>query len=326
MTQLLRLLIRETLLQEEVYGAQTIIYTGTKSSPQDFVNLLVNNEIRPHWNVAYGKGLYGVLTLDKSRTAAGKYGENIIKLKVNLNDFIIFDSNIATKVYGKPLLPHEQAQKIGLSKKTIANLKDFVTDEIEKNAYKDGKFSEASLNFFIARNLQTECRGVVYTNTRDSPADGNCIVAYDTAGIIPVAWKKFDETSWTPIEKSSLKNIVHDSALGNWEKNKFSDLKLLNKLKQNFSNDEQKIVKGDLILNKMNISSLVDNLKIVNGGLSIYDNPISSLPKNLDLDKDLYIGKTNILILPDDLKVGGKIYEFEGDKTKVPSHLQNKIV
>jgi len=124
MTQLLCSLIRETLLLEEVYGAQAIVYHGTKADPQELIRALLDDTFKPGEGAGflYGKGLYTVHELNNAPTGEGEYGENILKLKVKLDDYIIFDSDVATKVYGKPLLPQEQALRAGLDDAIVEKL------------------------------------------------------------------------------------------------------------------------------------------------------------------------------------------------------------
>ncbi len=67
---LLRSLIRETLLTEEVYGAQAVVYHGTEADPEDLVSALLNDEFRPGegGGSMYGKGLYTVYDLKETQT------------------------------------------------------------------------------------------------------------------------------------------------------------------------------------------------------------------------------------------------------------------
>jgi len=49
------------------------------------------------------------------------------------------------------------------------------------------------------------------------------------------------------------------------------------------------------------------------------------LPVGLQVGGFLDIRNTNVTLLPADLKVGGTIYGFTGDKSQVPLHLRNKL-
>ena len=93
---LIRSLIRETLLLEEVYGAQAVVYHGTKADPQALISALLNDEFVPGKGAGsmYGKGLYTVYDLTGTQTEDGEYGAHVIKLKLNLYGYIIFDPEI----------------------------------------------------------------------------------------------------------------------------------------------------------------------------------------------------------------------------------------
>ena len=67
---LIRSLIRETLLLEEVYGAQAIVYHGTEADPLKLVSALLNDEFVPGRGAGsmYGKGLYTVYDLTGTQT------------------------------------------------------------------------------------------------------------------------------------------------------------------------------------------------------------------------------------------------------------------
>ena len=96
----LRSLIRETLLLEEVYGAQATVYHGTKTDPQILISAILRDEFRPGKGDGsmYGKGLYTVYDPEGTRTMSGKYGDWVIKFKVNLYGYIIFDPDIALPI------------------------------------------------------------------------------------------------------------------------------------------------------------------------------------------------------------------------------------
>ena len=115
MTQLIRTFIRESLLLEEVYGAQATVYHGTESDPQELISAILNDEFRPGEGAGsmYGEGLYTVHDPEGTQTAAGAYGNWVIKFKVNLWGYIIFDQDVCLQVYKRWMLPREQAEILG---------------------------------------------------------------------------------------------------------------------------------------------------------------------------------------------------------------------
>ena len=309
----LRSLIRETLLTEEVYGAQAVVYHGTDADPLDLVSALLNDEFRPGEGAGsmYGKGLYTVYDLRGTQTERGNYGPHIIKLKLNLYGYIIFDPDVALSVYKAPLSVVEQAQEIGADEGVIENLRGIKIDR--------GSFTSDAARF-ASKFLRGRVKGIVYT----SVGDGRCAVVYDPTTAVPIAWKNVRDTSWTPVDRASIKPALRRSASGDWEEEKYEidSLRLLARLEK--LPIDQRVVKGDLNLRRSSITSLPDGLR-VGGGLNLYGTLIKSLPVGLRVDGDLDLRDTSVASLPDDLQVGGNILYFKGNRDQVPAHLRSKI-
>ena len=302
------------LLTEEVFGAQTYVYHGSKTDPDTFSSMLLNDDFSPGKGsgAMYGKGLYTVYDLDETATSRGSYGQYIYKLKINLYGFIIFDPSVSKKVYKKDLIPSEQAKICGYNNKIIKALREIETKKHEFTSDIAFEFSK------IGKEL---VKGIVFTGRHD----GRVAVIYDPTIVVPVAWMDLKkEKTWIPLNKSDLKDALSRSASGNWEERKYTvdPQKFLEK----FNNlpEEKRIVKTDLRLVGAKITSLPKGLK-VNGTLDLTNSSIESLPRNLVVKNNLGLSRTNIKELPDDLSVGGKIYNFVGDKSKVPDHLKDKL-
>jgi hypothetical protein len=333
-SSLLRSLIRETLLTEEVYGAQAVVYHGTDADPLDLVSALLNDKFRPGEGAGsmYGKGLYAVYDLNDSQTELGSYGPNIIKLKLNLYGYIIFDPDVALKVYKAPLSVVEQAQEIGLDEDLIKKLQGVEIDR--------GSFSSDAARF-ASNFLKGRVKGIVYTGRND----GRCAVVYDPMTAVPIAWKNVKDKSWTPVDKESIKPSLRRSASGDWEEEKYETepLRIIKKL--NMLPKDQRVVKGDLNLGFASITSLPAGLQVsgtlslngtpitslpnglkVSGSLNLVASPITSLPAGLQVGGNLRISYTSITSLPPDLTVDGYIFGFSGYMSEVPSHLRSKIV
>jgi len=352
-SSLLRSLIRETLLTEEVYGAQAIVYHGTKADPEDLVSALLNDKFDPGrgGGSMYGKGLYTVYDLKGTQTESGEYGPHIIKLKLNLYGYIIFDPDVALKVYKSPLSIVEQAQEIGLDEDIIEKLRGV---DVNRSEFTSDAARTAS------RFLKGRAKGIVYTGSRD----GRCAVVYDPTTAVPIAWKNVRDMSWTPVDRASIKPALRRSASGDWDEEKYEidSLRAIEKLKK--LPIDQRIVNGDLNLSNTPIASLPDGL-MVGGDLYLYSTPIASLPDGLRVGGDLGLSGTRITSLPDglrvggslgildtritslparlrvggslylpstieslpsDLQVGGEIYGFSGDHMRIPHNLRSKIV
>jgi hypothetical protein len=312
MTQLLRSLIRETLLLEEVYGAQAIVYHGTEAPPQELIRALLDDTFKPGEGAGdmYGKGLYTVHKLEGTQTESGDYGPHILKLKVKLDDYIIFDRDVATRVYGSPLLPQEQALRAGLDDTVVERL-----GEARFNQLFDPKDFSSTTAEKASKFLAGKCKGIVYTGRND----GRCVLVYDPTTVVPMAWKPVGAKSWNPVEKSSLKGALRRSASGEWEEEKYSPLAILQRLEK--LPPDQRVVNGDLDLRGTPITSLPQGL-VVGGNLYLSRTPITSLPQGLVVGGDLDLRGSLITSLPRGLKVGIGLYLQKTPITSLPQDLE----
>ena len=318
----LRSLIRESLLLEEVYGAQATVYHGTKADPKKLISALLNDEFRPGLGAGsmYGKGLYTVYDSENTNTLEGIYGDHVIKLKVNLYGYIIFDPDIALKVYKKPLTPAQQAKEFGYSDGVIRALRNEKShEEVEFTSY---------IALPVFRSIQHEVKGLVFTGSND----GRVVVVYDPTTAVPMAWKRvandgmgrkaYANDPWTPVNRADLlkpidrpdiisredqpaqQSAIRRSAMGDFEAGKF-DLSVMLKRLERLPKD-QRIVRGDLNLSKTQITSLPEGLK-VDGMLNLYKTQITSLPPGLQVGGDLYLFGVPCASLPANLRVGGNL-------------------
>ena len=294
-TSLLRSLIRETLLLEEVYGAQAVVYHGTEADPLKLVSALLNDEFVPGKGAGsmYGKGLYTVYDINGTPTESGNYGNGIIKLKLNLYGYIIFDPDVALKVYKAPLSIVEQAQELGLDEEIIEKLRGVKIDT--------SNFTSVAAEF-ASKFLKGQVKGLVYTGARD----GRCALVYDPTTAVPISWKNVRDKSWTRVDSESIKPSLRRSASGDWQKEKYETdfLKVLKKL-ESYPLD-QRVIKGDLDLSFTPITSLPSGLKVI-GNLSLSDAPITSLPAGLKVGGNFNLYGTEITSLPAELRVGGDL-------------------
>ncbi len=309
-SSLLRSLIRETLLTEEVYGAQAVVYHGTKADPEQLVSALLNDEFQPGKGAGsmYGKGLYTVYDLKGTQTERGEYGNGIIKLKLNLYGYIIFDPEVALKVYKAPLSIVEQAQEVGADEEIIEKLR-----VVDVNR---GEFTSVAAEF-ASKFLKGHVKGIVYTGSRD----GRCALVYDPTTAVPIAWKNVRDRSWTPVDRESIKPSLRRSASGDWEEEKYDvdPLKLLARLET--LPLDKRVVKGDLDLTYTSVTSLPAGLK-VRGKLDISHTPISSLPAGLKIGDDFVVYATNIKSLPSGLEVGGYFFVSKALFSSLPPDLK----
>ena len=338
MTHLLRSLIREALLLEEVYGAQAVVYHGTKADPQKLISALLNDEFRPGEGAGsmYGKGLYTVYDPEGAKTMTGSYGNHVIKLKVNLYGYIIFDPDVALKVYKKPLTPAQQAEEVGYSETVIETLKK-VRPQL-RNVFT----SESALSVY--ESLQYEVKGLVFTGRND----GKVVVVYDPTTAVPMAWKRVAQTlvgggqrtfsePWKPVNRAALlspldrpdvsaregrpaqQSALRRSATGSFEARKWDPSKILKSLER--LPEDQRIVKGNLNLSYTSVATLPAGIR-VDGDLILDHTPITLLPSGLQVGGNLILIGTSITSLPSGLKVGGNIDLTNTSITTLPVDLK----
>ena len=345
---LIRSLIRETLLTEEVSGKWATVYHGTKADPTALIRAIVSNEFRPGEGTGsmYGEGLYTVYDLrvaaqglghsfkkgkalssdaPLSATGGGEYGANILKLKVNLDGYIIFDPDIASEVYGSDLTPDQQAERAGLDESLVSRLRITLRD------YEGELSSEAA--YPASRFLRGKVKGLVFTGYND----GHVVVIYDPTTAIPLAYKSSRDGSWIAIDRETRSQVFKQRQLfnsddslasqsnfsrgvsGNWEKDKSDTLKNLKKLEK--LPIEQRSLRGDLRLSSYPIESLPAGLR-VGGELNLAFSQIKSLPRGLQVGGSLDVRNTRIKSLPAGLRVGGDLNARNSDAASLGADLQ----
>jgi hypothetical protein len=327
MTHLIRSLIRETLLLEEVYGAQAIVYHGTKADPIALIDALLKDKFNAGQGAGamYGRGLYTVYDPKGTKTEKGFYGDHVIKLKVNLYGYIIFDPDVALKVYKRPLTPAEQAEEVGYSEAVVKALG-------RVGPSRSGTFTSASA-LSVYKSLQYEVKGLVFTGEND----GRVAVVYDPTTAVPMAWKQVGSSFWTPVDRAALlapldrpdvsdregrpvqQSALRRSAVGGFEAGKWDLLKPLKRLER--LPEDQRIVKGGLDLADTPITSLPSGLQ-VGGSLNLTRTPIASLPAGLQVGGSLYLADTHVTALPTGLKVGGSLRLSRTRVTTLPTGLK----
>ena len=201
----LRSIIREALLNEEVFGAQAFVYHGSRTGPEKFLPMFLEDKFDPGQGAGsmYGRGLYTVYDLKGTNTERGRYGPFIYKFKINLNGFIIFDADVTRLVYKRDITPAEQAKSLGLDRATVNFLG--VLDQDEKWSSDQAKDVQAF--------LKGKVKGIVFTGRND----GKVAVIYDAGVALLVGWKEVDDESFQPVDKEAMKAAAGRSAADRWQ-------------------------------------------------------------------------------------------------------------
>jgi len=313
---MIRQLIREMLLREEVYGAMAFVYTGSQSPPDVFIPLIVEDRLEPGKGKGglYGKGLYTVYDLQGTQTESGFYGNYIYKLAINLYGYICFDRDVATKVYGKPLTIIEQMELLGLDEEIIESSK-----RILESVPLAGRITAPTAQpiSLIVRGI---VKGLVFTGSQD----GKVAVVYDASTVSPVSYRTTKAKLWKKVSKDIRKQTVGRSQAGwrkeRYEVNTFEKFKRVKAKLAKFKSlgespsPEDLIIDGDLDLS----GGMSMGLKAGEAGGGVTDIPAglhvkgtlvihpstTGLPRGLKVDGNLPLYGTQVSEIPDGLVVG----------------------
>ena len=200
----------------EIYGSEAIVYNGSNAPPDVYIDLIVNNKLEPGRGAGYlyGKGVYTTYNLPGTATASGTYGAFVYKLKVNLYGFISFNPDITKKIYGEDLTPSQQYEKIyGRRDYIFKGLKDLESAE---------RFSEFSSDLAnpASHFLRGRVKGLILTGRND----GDVAVIYDPLTVVPIAWKKTGDSSWSSFDKDQIKPAIGRGISGSFEKSKYDEV------------------------------------------------------------------------------------------------------
>lgn len=230
----------------EIYGAEAILYTGSASPPEEYLRLIVNDELIPGMGDGslYGRGIYTVYNLAGTITERGGYGNYIYKLKVNLYGFISFNPEITKKIYGESLTLSQQYE-------TISGKRGYIFEQLKelenrnlRDKWSEGPQFSSDLAKEASSFLKGKVKGILFSGRRD----GDVAVIYDPLTVVPVAWKYInpdDPTStdtWHRFSQEEIKPAIGRGMLGSFEESKYekaTDGSLYNAVKflSNFSGD-----------------------------------------------------------------------------------------
>lgn len=201
-----------TRLDEDVNGRFAVAFHRTKSTDRimdiDATGFQAGN------GDTYGRGIYLTYDFDSQLTDyMRRYGPYLVKSRVTLDEFLIFDEEPARRVYGEKWTLRDQWQMFGLP--TDGDLGAALTQMEDARATYDYT-SRAALVFANARRKTggvtgplKDIRGLIFSGSKD----GRVIVAYKPADVIPFAYarvlidpakpKSLDKVKWKPLNVKS---------------------------------------------------------------------------------------------------------------------------
>lgn len=167
-------------LFEEVYSKTAVVYHRTHKAKN--VETIRQEGFRAGPRGTYGTGIYATYDLHSQMQPymVKQYGLFIIKSRLNLDGFLIFDPDVAARVYGPDHTSIEaQCRLKGFE---ISDRKWSPTfQEIIDRPY---PFTSDRAKVIVTQELVTGMKGMVYTGRQD----GRCVVVYDPEAILPIAY------------------------------------------------------------------------------------------------------------------------------------------
>lgn len=181
------------ILREEVFGAAAWVYHRTKQVST--IEAIKQGGFRTGDGQFYGRGVYATYELaSQFGPYMAQYGDYVVRAKVNLWGFLIFDEDVAQQVYGENHGLHQQVRVAGMKiDPRFRNAFTSYVNDLDEGFY---EFSSEVAKHVAEDRMVSGLKGMVYTGARD----GRCIVAYDASTVIPFAYANapvFDEDGLT---------------------------------------------------------------------------------------------------------------------------------
>lgn len=196
------------ILLENVTGKFAIVYHRTHS--HENIESIKKEGFMSGPRAMYGAGIYATysITSQFAPYMVEQYGDFIIKNRINLHGFLIFDATVASAVYGSDCITIEQQVKKHFKEgkyhyKSFADYQEMIDD---------GEPTSTVAREIIENKLVIGMRGVVYTGR----LDGRCAVCYESDTIIPISWAK--------VSLEDIQNMRSQKMVGTAEKEYISNI------------------------------------------------------------------------------------------------------
>lgn len=190
-----------TTLTEKVIGGLAIGYHRTRNLKN--VNAIGESGFKAGSGAMYGTGIYLTYDFDDQQDDYMRehYGPYVVRCKVALHGYLIFDEAVATAVYGRRSSLRDQFKLFGLS--------DDLLQHIEKQMIGRVYSSVAARDFantIHGKKQQGKIKGIVFTGEND----GRVIVAYDPSTVKSLGYarviddnKTLEKVKWRRFETAT---------------------------------------------------------------------------------------------------------------------------
>jgi hypothetical protein len=199
-------------------GSLTVFHRTKDTS----IDLIGRDGYRAGGGDVWGPGVYACYDLI-STTKANKYNEGhlksstygpvIIENKVaSLKNFLIFDYDVAKKVYGNEYKLEDQLKKI-LPENIYQKFEEVILEasQICDNLYKKSPMNkyttEAVGKIYILPEIRHYLRGMIFTGA----FDGKVLLNYDRENLIPINYSKDDGKTWKKFRKQGIHRMAREN-------------------------------------------------------------------------------------------------------------------
>jgi len=175
-------MLTNDVLNEEVFSSLAVAYHRTHNIQG--TNAIGQSGFKAGGGAMYGKGIYLTYSFYDQQDERMKrlYGPFIIRCKVNLANYLIFDPDIAQRVYGAKASLHSQFAYFGVPANEVERITNLTAMGYGYTSVPARSFA----GWLSGKRLQRPIKGLVFTGDQD----GRVIVAYEPTSVIPFAWAR----------------------------------------------------------------------------------------------------------------------------------------
>lgn len=145
----------------------------------------------------YGVGVYNVYSLRSSNEKATGYGRFIVKsyLLGGYQDFLIFNKDMAKKVYGEDYRIEKQIEKLippKMAQEILSRYRLYMNDNHNCDEVRTSDIAYKITTHLGTRISETKIRGIVYSGGHD----GHCAFVRNFSEVIPHSYSKDNGRTW----------------------------------------------------------------------------------------------------------------------------------
>ena len=245
-------------INEQITSGSVTVYHRTTKMPKSYspfyydihskplIDKLKANGYKTNIGNLYGYGIYTTYDFESQLTEyMDTYGPIVIENKIlSLDGYLIFDYDIAKKIYGKNYTLDNQLKLI-----VGKDCKDFLKSEEYLNVItelQNKKYTSVSAKIFIDSVIKTKIfhkiKGIIFTGEND----GRVLVCYDKKNIEPIKYTEDDGKTWINIIDKSIY-----SRSKNFEKKDAIISHIINKI-DNYLEDNLTLEESEYFLKNIN--------------------------------------------------------------------------